>query len=432
MFYSFKRFLESEFANRLSVEELNDLRYLTRIFPFKASRYVLEELIDWQKYDSDPIFRLIFPRHNMLSAAHWALLRDANSEAEERSAIKHIRRFLNPHPGGQKDNIPKIGDRPFGGIQHKYKETVLFFPAQGQTCHSYCTYCFRWAQFVNLDEHKFRSKECKDLFDYLSFNKEVTDILFTGGDPMWMSNAHLFSYLDVLLSPELHHVQNIRIGSKSLAFYPQRYLGPAGDALLDKFEHMIERGKNITLMAHFSHGRELSTKKVALAVQRLRQAGVVIRTQAPLIRGINDSAEDWKEMWEEQVRMGMIPYYMIIERDTGAHDYFSVPLYRAYRIFTDAYSQVSGLAKTVRGPSMSAWPGKVLLSGITGQGAERKFILKFIQARNPEIINQVFMAKFDLQATWLNDLEIESPMKDQLEKMRDDYNDFSEEIIDVA
>ena len=62
-------------------------------------------------------------------------------------------------------------------------------------------------------------------------------------------------------------------------------------------------------------------------------------------------------MWEKSVRMGMIPYYMFVERDTGAHDYFSVPLAEAYEIFTDAYARVSGLAKTVRGPSMSAWPG---------------------------------------------------------------------------
>ena len=90
------------------------------------------------------------------------------------------------------DNIPVIGKRIFGGLQHKYKETVLFFPAPGQSCHSYCTYCFRWAQFVNLDEHKFKSKDVKDLFDYLSYQKEVTDILFTGGDPLYMRNSQLF------------------------------------------------------------------------------------------------------------------------------------------------------------------------------------------------------------------------------------------------
>jgi L-lysine 2,3-aminomutase len=62
---------------------------------------------------------------------------------------------LNPHPAGQLLlNAPRLHGRPLPGLQHKYQETVLFFPRQGQTCHAYCTYCFRWAQFVNEPELK--------------------------------------------------------------------------------------------------------------------------------------------------------------------------------------------------------------------------------------------------------------------------------------
>ena len=224
MFLTFKGFLNSKFARMLSEEELNDLHFLTKIFPFKTSRYILEELIDWQHHDSDPIYRLVFPRPKMLERRHWRLLKGAKTFADEKEVIQKIRFDLNPNPNGQKLNIPVIGDRQFGGLQHKYGETVLFFPAQGQTCHSYCSYCFRWAQFVNLDEHKFKTKHHNDLFDYLSQKREVTDVLITGGDPMWMDNEQLFSYLDVLLSPELHHIKNIRIGSKSLSFFPQPLL----------------------------------------------------------------------------------------------------------------------------------------------------------------------------------------------------------------
>ena len=78
--------------------------------------------------------------------------------------------------------------------------------------------------------------------------------------------------------------------------------------------------------------------------------------QAPLIRHVNDDAQVWSELWQEGVKLGMIPYYMFIERDTGARGYFEVPLARCYEIFRDAFQQVSGLARTVRGPSMSAFP----------------------------------------------------------------------------
>ncbi len=432
MFYSFSRFLQSEYADRLSPKEIDDLKILTKVFPFKVSSYVLDELIDWENRQDDPIYRLTFPQREMLLEKHWKLLKSAHGFEAEKEAVKRIQHELNPHPAGQIDNIPRIGERLLGGLQHKYRETVLVFPAQGQTCHAYCTYCFRWAQFVNLGEHKFKTKEQRDLFDYLSQHKEVTDVLFTGGDPMWMNNEKLFAYLDVLLQPELEHVRSIRIGTKSLSYFPQRFLGEEGKELLAYFERMVEKGKNISIMAHFSHWKELGTDKVREASLKLRKAGVTIRTQAPLIRGINDSSEVWQRMWVEQVQMGMIPYYMFVERDTGAQHYFSVPLARAYDIFTEAYAKVSGLAKTVRGPSMSAWPGKILISGIKGSGDSKKFILKFIQSRDPDLINIPFYAKYDENAIWLDDLELEPDMQEAIDEMMEAYRREPKDVPEVA
>ncbi len=432
MFYSFSRFLQSDYASRLSPREIDDLKMLTKVFPFKVSAYVLDELIDWKNRQDDPIYRLTFPQREMLLEKHWKLLKNAHGFEAEKEAVKRIQHELNPHPAGQIDNIPRIGERLLGGLQHKYRETVLVFPAQGQTCHAYCTYCFRWAQFVNLGEHKFKTKEQRDLFDYLSQHKEVTDVLFTGGDPMWMNNEKLFAFLDVLLQPELEHVRSIRIGTKSLSYFPQRFLGEEGKELLAYFERMVEKGKNVSIMAHFSHWKELGTDKVREASLKLRKAGVTIRTQAPLIRWINDSSEVWQRMWVEQVQMGMIPYYMFVERDTGAQHYFSVPLARAYDIFTDAYAKVSGLAKTVRGPSMSAWPGKILISGIKGSGDSKKFILKFIQSRNPDLINIPFYAKYDENAIWLDDLELEPDMQEAIDEMMEAYRREPKDVPEVA
>jgi hypothetical protein len=158
-------------------------------------------------------------------------------------------------------------------------------------------------------------------------------------------------------------------------------------------------------MAHFSHPRELEPPILADAVRRIRDSGAVIRTQAPLIRTINDDPAAWRDMWRTQVRMGMIPYYMFVERDTGPQDYFAVPLARASEIFRAAYQGVSGLCRTVRGPSMSATPGKVCVDGITEVAGVKVFVLRMIQARDPELVGTPFFARFDPAATWLTDLE---------------------------
>jgi hypothetical protein len=158
-------------------------------------------------------------------------------------------------------------------------------------------------------------------------------------------------------------------------------------------------------MAHFTHPRELEPPILADAVRRITGTGTVIRTQAPLIRSINDYAEAWQTMWRTQVRMGMVPYYMFVERDTGPRDYFAVPLAQAWEIFRDAYQGVSGLCRTVRGPSMSATPGKVSVDGVTEVAGVKVFVLRMIQARHPRLVGTPFFAKYDPAASWLTDLE---------------------------
>ena len=109
-------------------------------------------------------------------------------------------------------------------------------------------------------------------------------------------------------------------------------------------------------------------------------------------------------MWREQVRLGLIPYYMFVERDTGARRYFEVPLVRALQVYQQAIQSVSGLARTVRGPSMSASPGKIQVQAVTEICGEKVFILRFLQGRNENWTQQPFFARFDEKATWLNDL----------------------------
>jgi hypothetical protein len=170
------------------------------------------------------------------------------------------------------------------------------------------------------------------------------------------------------------------------------------------FERVIASGKHLALMAHFSHWIELGTPAVKEAIRRIRSTGAEIRTQSPLIKHINDDADVWVRMWQEQVRLGCIPYYMFVERETGAKNYFEVPLWRALDIYRNAIQRVSGLARTARGPSMSAFPGKVAIDGIAEVRGEKLFVLRFLQARDPDYVKRPFFAKFDPDATWFTEL----------------------------
>ena len=247
----------------LGAAERLAIRAVGAVLPFRTNSYVVEELIDWAAAPDDPIYRLVFPQADMLPVADVqrisALLASDAAEPEIRAAAHEVRMRLNPHPAGQLAlNIPELGDEALPGVQHKYPETVLIFPKQGQTCHAYCAYCFRWAQFVDEPELKMATTDVDRVMHYLHQHREVSSVLITGGDPMIMGAAVLRRYIDPLLAPGMEHIESIRIGSKALAYWPQRFVtDPDADDTLRLFEKVVGSGRALAFMAHFSHPREL-------------------------------------------------------------------------------------------------------------------------------------------------------------------------------
>ncbi len=405
------------------------MRVVANVLPFRVNQYVIDELIDWDNVPADPLFQLTFPQTGMLAEAEFermaAALKSGDKDTIQATA-NAIRAGLNPHPAGQQVlNVPHLAGEPLAGIQHKYRETVLFFPSQGQVCHSYCTFCFRWAQFIGDKELRFSAREAQQLHHYLRQHKAISDLLITGGDPMVMKTRHLADYLEPLLKPELGHIQTVRIGTKSLTFWPHRYVHDSdADALLRLLEKMVKAGKHVALMAHFNHWREMDTHIAREAIRRVRDTGVVIRTQAPLLNHINNAPDTWSQLWRNQVQLGMVPYYMFMERDTGARQYFEVPLARAWQVYREAVQTVSGLGRTARGPSMSAGAGKVEVQGVTEIGGEKVFVLRFIQARNPEWVQRPFFAKYDEHVTWMDQLE--PALGEEKFFFQDEYNAMCE------
>ena len=394
----------------LSPEDREAIEVVGCVLPFKTNNYVTDQLIQWDQLKNDPIFTLTFPRKGMLLPHHFkevADLRRVGDERKLKAAVEIIRRELNPNPSGQEHNVPEFNGVRLNGLQHKYRETVLLFPRPGQTCHAYCTFCFRWPQFSGLSDMKFSIKEDYELYvQYIKAHPKVTDILFTGGDPMVMNASLLRAHIEPMLTAEMEQIKHIRIGTKSLAYWPYRFTTDEdADEVIRLFDNIISAGKHLSIMGHFNHPVELSTDVVKEAIKRIRNTGAQIRTQSPVLKHINDDPDVWAEKLRREVSLGCIPYYMFVARDTGAKHYFELPLAQCQTIFRKTYQKVSGICRTVRGPSMSDHAGKIQILGVSEAAGEKLFVLRFIQGRNPDWVAKPFFAKYNPNATWFDQLE---------------------------
>jgi len=410
--YTLMNFRTIPQIQQMSEETQFQMEVVGNVLPFKTNNYVVEQLIDWDNVPNDPMYVLTFPQKGMLIPEHYDKMASTlNSVADKKEIARvanDIRLLLNSHPAGQMElYVPQLKDgTKLYGMQHKYDETCLFFPSQSQTCHAYCTFCFRWPQFVGMDEMKFAMREGEQLVQYLKEHPEISDVLFTGGDPMIMKASMFSVYTDALLAAKLPNLKTIRIGTKAISYWPYKFLTDSdAEETLKNFEKIVKSGTHLAIMAHFNHLAELSTDPIKEAIKRIRNTGAQIRTQSPLLAHINDDANMWAEMWQKQVSLGCIPYYMFVVRDTGAQQYFGVPLVKAEKIFRTAFRKVSGLARTVRGPSMSATPGKVHVLGVSEINGQKVMALQLLQGRESEWVGVPFFAKYDENAIWLDDLE---------------------------
>ena len=276
--YTLSNFRQLPQIQQLSEEKQFEMEVVGNVLPFKANNYVVEQLIDWNNIPNDPIFVLTFPQKGMLKPEHYEKMATAlknNADKKEIANIANeIRLQLNPHPAGQMElNVPTLKDgTKLYGMQHKYKETCLFFPSQSQTCHAYCSFCFRWPQFVGMDEMKFAMQEGEQLVQYLREHPEITDVLFTGGDPMIMKAKIFSKYIDTLIDAKLPNLKTIRIGTKALAYWPYKFLTDSdSQEMLQVFKKITDSGLHLAFMAHFNHLNELSTDAVKDAIKEVRK-----------------------------------------------------------------------------------------------------------------------------------------------------------------
>ncbi|MGI9436022.1 MAG: KamA family radical SAM protein [Geminicoccaceae bacterium] len=289
-------------------------------------------------------------------------------------------------PSNQMRYTPSALD---GKLLHKYDEIVLGYAAFA--CSAHCRYCYRLDLFNRSTGKGWIRPE--ELRDYIrTYNQQfagadgrqsesgrrfpIREVLLSGGDPMVMSNAKLYCYLEAAGQAG---VKMVRIGTKEIAFRPERF-----DAMFLKTLRLFHQrypDVHINVVSHFTHPDEFLLRDmegayvegehrnkwlgpVEQAVRGLLSLGFVsIENQTPMIDRVNDDVGALHLLHQELRQAGIKSKYIFQCREIQGHRAFSVPLERAWQIHNEA---MKGLSDTARSRFvMSAEHGKTEVIGMT-------------------------------------------------------------------
>jgi len=356
-FKKIKYLTKLEQIPQLSDSEREGMQKVNDKFVFRTNDYY-QSLIDWDD-PNDPIKRIIMPDVEELN--EWGKLDASNEE-----------KYTKVH-----------------GLEHKYSSTALLLV--NEVCAAYCRFCFRKRLFMNENDEV--TKDISAGLEYIKNNKEINNVLLTGGDPLILSTSKLEPIIQQLR--EIDHVKIIRIGTKVPAFNPFRILNDP--SLLDMFRKYSTSEKKIYVMAHFNHPRELTPQAIE-GLNLLMDAGVSLVNQTPMVRGVNDDPDVLAELFAKLSFIGVPPYYVFLCRPTLGNETYSIPVEKGYEIFEKARIRCSGLAKRAR-LVMSHESGKIEVVGMT----EEQIFFKYARAANEED-NARFLAFYrNPDAVWFDD-----------------------------
>lgn len=194
------------------------------------------------------------------------------------------------------DPLSETKSSPVPGIVHRYPDRVLFLVTN--FCSTYCRYCTR-SRMVGNHEHYNTHEQWEKAIEYIKSNKNIRDVLLSGGDPLTMETDQLEWLLSRL--SKIEHVEFIRIGTKVPVVLPQR--------INVELTNMLKKYHPLWVSIHFTHPDEL-TQETKQACEMLADAGIPLGSQTVLLKGINDNVETMTKLCHKLLQARVKPYYL--------------------------------------------------------------------------------------------------------------------------
>ena len=224
------------------------------------------------------------------------------------------------HPMLRFDSLNEQEDAPIKGLTHRYRDKALFLALD--TCPVYCRFCTRayavgsataTAEKISLKASKERWKE---IFEYLRENKELQDVVISGGDAFRLKASQLNEIGQELL--KIDHIRRFRFATKGLSVMPMKILTDKewSETVIRLTDQARKEHKEVCIHTHFNHSNEI-TKITQEAMNFLFSEGVRVRNQSVFQNGVNDTPESMIELVKKLGYINGQPYYVYVHDLTG-------------------------------------------------------------------------------------------------------------------
>jgi lysine 2,3-aminomutase len=227
--------------------------------------------------------------------------------------------------GEERDTIPGTS------VVHRYPRRVLFLVSN--TCATLCRFCTR-KRMVSQPTGSVHKDEIERSIDYIAANKDIDDVLLSGGDPLTFADDRLDEILGAIRR-RAPQVRFLRMGSRMVVQLPTR-ITPELCAVLEK--HRVQM-----VNIHINHPKEI-TPLLRQRVKMIQKAGVMMGLQTVCLKGVNDDVQVMRELFMQSIEMGVRPYYVYsTDMVEGAH-HFIVPHHRMLQLYEGLRGWISGPA----------------------------------------------------------------------------------------
>jgi len=237
---------------------------------------------------------------------------------------------LENNESGLLDPIGDFAHLKAPGFIHRYTHRALFLPTE--ICPIQCRYCFRKNELQNDSfDLSFKLDAIKK---YLDSHPEIEEIIFTGGDPLILSDEKIMFFGEFF--SKFQNIQFIRFHTRTPIIIPSRITPQFMNTM-----NQLAKRFHLTMMIHTNHLEEID-QEVEDAIKKLQTLDLMLFSQSVLLKDVNNHHQTLIDLFRKLSSLKIKPYYLHHPDRVKGGMHFYLPIEEGRQIYQKLQDKLSG------------------------------------------------------------------------------------------